>query len=115
MPSADNENIYYLDCENNYSLIRLARSQAPVQLVSDRVEYYNVYGDTVYFQRNNLAEDAALCSVKTDGSDYRVIAEGNYTNINAASQYLYFSEVGSENVIYQMPLNGNGEISIFSP
>lgn len=115
MPSADNENIYYLDCERNYSLVKLARSQAPVELVSDRIEYYNVYGDTIYFQRNNMEEDAALCSINTDGSNYRVIMEGNFTNINAVSQQLYFSEVGAENVIYQMPLNGNGEVSIFSP
>ena len=115
MPSADNDNIYYLDCERNYSLIRLARSQAPVQLVSDRIEYYNVYGDTVYFQRNNLAEDAALCSINTDGSNYQVIMEGNYTNINVASGYLYFSELGAEDVMYRMPLTGNGEVSVFAP
>ncbi len=115
MPSADNDNIYFLDCERNYSLIKLARSAAPVQLVDDRIEYYNVSGDTIYFQRNNLEEDAALCSVNTDGSNYRVIMEGNFTNINVTSQNLYFSKVGAEDVIYQTPLNGNGSVSVFTP
>lgn len=115
MPSADNENIYFLDCENNYSLVRLSRSQTePVTIVGDRIEYYNVYGNTIYFQRNNLDGDAAFCSVSTDGSNYQVILEGNYTNINVTSQYVYFSEMGDEDTVYQMPLGG-GSISIFQP
>ena len=116
MPSADNENIYFMDCEQNYALVRLGRSQKdPVTVVKDRIEYYNVYGDTIYFQRNNLDGDAAFCSVSTDGSKYRVIREGNYTNINVTSQNVYFSEVGKEDTIYQMPVNGSGTISVFDP
>ena len=116
MPSADNENIYFLDCEANYSLVRLGRSQeTPVQLSSDRIETYNVYGNLVFFQRNNLDGDAALCCMQTDGSNYRVIREGNFTNLNATSQYLYFSAVGEESTIYRTPINGSGEISVFNP
>ena len=105
-----------MDCEQNYALVRLGRSQKdPVTVVKDRIEYYNVYGDTIYFQRNNLDGDAAFCSVSTDGSNYRVIREGNYTNINVTSQNVYFSEVGKEDTIYQMPVNGSGTISVFDP
>lgn len=115
MPSADNENIYFLDCLNNYSLVKLSRSQSePVPVVNDRIECYNVYGNTIYFQKNNLNGDAAFCSVSTDGSNYRVILEGNYTNINVTSQYVYFSEAGDEDTVYQMPLGG-GSISVFQP
>lgn len=116
MPSADNESIYFLDCENNYSLVSLKRSQAePVQIISDRIEHYNVYGNTIYFQRNNLNDDAALCSVNTDGSNYKVIKEGNFTNINVTSGYVYFSEVNREGMIYKVPVNGDGTVSIFQP
>ncbi len=115
MPSADNDNIYFLDCEANYSLVRLSRSQTePVTVVSDRIESYNVYGDTIFFQRNNLNGDAALCRVGTDGSNYQVITEGNCTNINVTSDYVYFSRVGQEGTFYRMPVNG-GEITTFNP
>lgn len=116
MPSADNEAIYFLDCEDNYSLVKMGRfDEAPKTIVSDRIESYNVCGDTIYFQRNNLNDDAALCSVKTDGSDYRVILEGSYSNINATSRYVYFSRTGQDNMMFQMPLNGNGSVSTFNP
>lgn len=116
MPSADNENIYFLDCLNNYSLVKLERSQSePVQLSSDRIEYYNVCGNMIFFQRNNLDGDAALCCMQTDGSNYKVIREGNFTNINATSQYVYFSAVGEEDTIYQTPVSGSGEITTFRP
>lgn len=116
MPSADNENIYFLDCTQNYSLVKLGRSATePIPLSADRIEYYNVYGDTIYFQRNNLNDDAALCSMNTDGSNYRVIMEGNFTNINVTSSYVYFSEVGKEDTIYMTPTNGKGSISQFQP
>lgn len=116
MPSADNENIYFLDCEQNYSLVKLSRSQSePVRIVSDRIESYNVYGNLIYFQKNNLDGDAALCCVRTDGSNYKVIREGNFTNINVTSQYVYFSEAGKEGSIYMTPTGGNGSVSLFNP
>ncbi len=116
MPSADNENIYFLDCNQNYSLMKLARSNpTPSQIIPDRIEYYNVYGDVIYFQRNNLNDDAALCRVNTDGSNYQVIKEGNFTNINVTSGYIYFSAVGNEDTIFKAPVNGVGNISMFQP
>lgn len=116
MPSADNEAIYFLDCAQNYSLMKQSRSAAaPVQLTADRIETYNVSGNLIVFQRNNLNGDAALCSMNTDGSNYRVIREGNFSNINIAAQYVYFTETGMENTIYRMPVNNPGDISIFNP
>lgn len=115
MPSADNENIYFLDCEQNYALMQLKRSNAlPSALASDRIETYNVYGDTVFFQKNNLDGDAALCSIKTDGTDYRELLSGNYSNINVTSQYVYFYAAGQEDVMYKMPLSG-GDVTVFQP
>ena len=116
MPSADNEAIYFLDCEQNYSLVKLERGGTePVQIVPDRIEYYNVAGDTIYFQRNNLDGTQAFCSVNTDGSNYKVIKEGHHTNINVTSQHIYFSEFDQEDVIYQLPRNGEGDITVFTP
>lgn len=116
MPSADNENIYFLDCEQEYALVKLGRSDAePTTLTTDRIEYYNVYGDIIYFQRNNLNGDSALCRMNTDGSNYQVIMEGDYTNINVTSDYVYFSDINDEGTIYRTPTHGDGSVSIFQP
>lgn len=116
MPSADNENIYFMDCDRNYALARLDLSASqPVILVSDRIDAYNVFGDVIFFQKNDADGNAALCRINTDGSGYREIASGSYTNINVTSQYVYFSQYGNEKVIYQMPLSGDGDISVFQP
>lgn len=116
MPSASNEFMFFLDCDQNYALVKLDRSSpTPTVLVNDRIEYYNVYGNTVYYQKNNLDGDAALCSIHTDGSGFTEIQAGNFTNINVTSQYVYFSEVGNEDVIYMTPTNGSGGVTIFNP
>lgn len=116
MPSADNESIYFLDCDQNYALARLDLSAPePVILVSDRIDAFNVYGDVIFFQRNGADESPALCRINADGSGYQEIASGNYTNINVTSQYVYFSQYGNEDVILQTPLSGDGTVSVFQP
>lgn len=116
MPTADNENIYFLDCEQNYALVKLGLSDSsPKVIISDRIETYNVYGDTIYFQRNNLDGNSAFCSIKTDGTGYTEIRKGDYNNINATSRYIYFSPVGEEGIIYRIPVGGDNTVSIFHP
>ena len=43
----------------------------------------------------------------TDGSNPTVVAEGNYTNINMTSRYVYFQEFGAEGSLYHCPLGGS--------
>ncbi len=52
----------------------------------------NVGYGYVYYQVNG--EEACLKCMRDDGSDSRVIAEGNYTAINMTSQYVYFQTFG---------------------
>lgn len=116
MPSADNEAIYFLDCDNNYSLMQLKRNaSAPTVLVQDRIDCYNVCGDTVFFQTNGGDKEGTLCMIHTDGTGYKEIAQGNYVNLNTTSDALYFSPYGSEDIIYEMPLGGDGSYSVFTP
>lgn len=116
MPSVDNESIYFMDCEQDYALCKLdLSSSTPTVLVSDRIESYNVYGDVIYFEKNDTEGNAALCRINTDGSGYQEICSGSYTNINVTSRYVYFSEYGNEDVIYQTPTKGDGTVSLFEP
>ena len=66
-----------------------------------------------YFQRNSTSTPA-LCRMKTDGSDYTVIAEGKYTNINATETDVYFRDFAS-GVMYRTPIADPSDVEVFNP
>lgn len=100
--------IYYMDVENNYRLCRYDMNQRVIEvLTNDRVDCFNVGGGYIYYQQN-FPTAPALKMMGADGSNPTVVAEGNYTNINMTSQYVYFQEFGVESILYHCPLGGNG-------
>ena len=99
-PIADGDYVYFLDVENNYRLCRYILSQKTVEvLTEDRIERYNIGNGYIYYQCNS-ATAPALKMMRTDGTGLTVIAEGNYTNINMTSKYVYFQEFGSPTSLY---------------
>lgn len=116
MPVVNNSNIFFMDCDANYALASLnLTAEKHALLTNDRIDCFNVYGDYIYFQRNGENGDAALCRMKTDGSDYQVIQTGNYTNINVTSRYVYFNEFGNDDVVFQMPTGKDTTVEVFTP
>lgn len=116
MPVVDNNQAFFMDCDNNYALCSLGLNDTePYVLVDQRIETFNVYGNYIYFQTNDLNGNAALCRVNRNGSDMRVIRNGNHRNIHVTSENVYFREFGDDKTIYQMPVDGSGIISIFNP
>lgn len=115
MPTVVNDStVYYMDCDNHYAIARVDIATGEKVLLSeDRVDCYNVAGDYIYFQRNDR-ENPALCRMRTDGSDYKVLVEGNHMNINTTSEYVYFRDYETEQT-YRMAHEGNGEIELFAP
>ena len=106
-PCLDGGYIYYLDVANNYRLCRYNMNQNIIEvLTNDRVDCFNVGGGYIYYQSNS-ASSPALKMMGTDGSNPTVVAEGNYTNINMTSRYVYFQEFGVESSLYHCPLGGN--------
>ena len=99
-PIADGDYIYFLDVENNYRLCRYVRSRDVVEIMTeDRIECYNIGNGYIYYQCNSPTA-AALKMMRTDGSGLTVIAEGNFTNINMTSKYVYFQEYGNSTSLY---------------
>lgn len=115
MPTVlENGDIYYMDCNNNYKLTRSdLLGGDKIHLAADRLDSYNLCGDYIYFQRSSETEPA-LCRIRTDGSDYRVIADGVFTDINATSTNVYFRDFSS-GIMYYSPIDAPDEVSIFSP
>ena len=106
MPAVIGDTIFFLDNENNYTLAStdLSGSSAITTLSDDRIDCYNITGNYIYFQRNSTSTPA-LCRMKTDGSDYTVIAEGNYTNIRDFAS----------GVMYKTPIADPSDVEIFNP
>ena len=71
-------------------------------LTEERIDCFNVGYGYVYYQVNG--EEACLKCMRDDGSDSRVIAEGNYTAIHMTSQYVYFQMFGDTSTWYHSPL-----------
>lgn len=112
-PIVDGDNAYYLDVDHNNALVHTSLStQKPVTLTKDFIELYNVYGSYIYYQRGG--DNPALCMIKNDGSVYKEIAMGEYTNINVTSYYIYFQDFRTGAVYYTSTSNP-GDIQSFSP
>lgn len=99
-PIADGDYVYFMDVENNYRLCRYILSEKNVEvLTEDRVECFNIGNGYIYYQCNSSTAPA-LKMMRTDGTGLTVIAEGNYTNINMTSKYVYFQEFGKPTSLY---------------
>lgn len=105
--------VYYLDVANDYRLCRYDYTQSVIEILTqDRVDCFNVGGGYIYYQCNS-ATAPALKMMRADGSGVTVVAEGNYTNINMTSRYVYFQEFGVETSLFHCPL-GTSSYSAFS-
>ncbi len=105
-PVKHGDYIYYMDVANNYRLCRYSLSQDVIEVLThDRVDCFNVDGSYIYYQKNGA--DAQLKCMLTDGSNVMVIAEGNYTNINMTSRYVYFQPFGDKTTMYHSPLGSS--------
>ena len=59
-------------------------------------------------------KNAAICMIKNDGTEFKELAHGEYTNINVTSDKIFFSDYRTGEVYYTSTTNP-GEISLFSP
>ena len=105
-PTVTDTTAYYMNCVDDYSITRLdISSTTETTIVPDRVDCYNIYGDYIYYQKN----DSATCGLyrcRTDGTEEELIALGNFTSIHVTSQYVYFYEFVNDTVCYKTPTTG---------
>lgn len=112
-PILQGDYVYYLDVAENYRLCRYSLSQNVVEvLTNDRVDCYNIRNGYIYYQKNG--DEPQLKCMLADGSNPAVVAEGNYTNINMTSVYVYFRDFNNENLWYHCYL-GTTNYSVFNP
>lgn len=110
-PIVEGDYVYYMDVANDYRLCRYSLSQNVVEvLTDDRVDCFNVGKGYIYYQKNGTSP--SLNCMLTDGSNQFVLAEGNYTNINITSAFVYFQEFGNDTTLYHSYL-GSNSVDIF--
>lgn len=113
-PIREGDDIYYLDVANNYRLCRYSISRNEIQVMTeDRVDCFNVGGGYIYYQKNSAIQPQ-LKYMYTSGGESYVLADGNYTNINLTSRYVYFQAFDDTTTMYHASL-GSSYYSIFSP
>lgn len=116
MPVIDDNEIFFMDCDNNYALCSMGLDdREPFVLVDQRIETFNVCGNYIYFQTNDLNGNGALCRINRNGSGMRVIRNGNHRNIHYSSDYVYFRDFDDDTTIYRMTNDDKALITIFNP
>lgn len=99
--------VYFMDVSENYRLCRYSLAEQIVEvLTNDRVDCFNVGSGYIYYQKNSATNPQLKC-MHTDGSNVIVLAEGNFTNINMTSRFVYFQEFGKENSMYHSALGSD--------
>lgn len=112
-PVYENGYFYFMNVSDNYSLCRYLPNENMVEkLTNDRIDFFNVCGNYIYYQKSSQSEPA-LKRMYLDGSGVETVAEGIYKNLNATSQYLYFSSFSSDTPVYKTPVNGAVNVTTF--
>ncbi len=106
-PILSDHYVYYMDVAENYRLCRYSLSQGVIEvLTNDRVDCFNVGSGYIYYQKNSSTPQ--LICMRTDGSNAFVVAEGNYTDINMTSQYIYFRAFDDPYTTYHSFIGSSG-------
>ncbi|MCM1387353.1 MAG: DUF5050 domain-containing protein [Bacillus sp. (in: Bacteria)] len=106
--------VYYMDVANDYRLCRYSLSQNVIEvLTNDRVDFFNVYYNYIYYQKSSQTEPA-LKRMNIDGSNPEIVASGVYENINITSQYVYFNQYGASVPVFRTSTTGPVNVTPFN-
>ncbi len=111
-PIVDGDYVYFMDLESNYHLCRYCFSTDTMEILTkDRVDFYNLYGDMIYYQ--TAGKSPSLMRMHIDGSGAEQVAEGAFTNINITSNYVYFNEFNTPVPVYKTSTFGPVSVTTF--
>lgn len=112
-PTIIGNDVYYMDIDNDYRLFKYNMvSEEIVPLTQERIDFYNIYGNVIFYQ-TNATPTPALMRMNIDGSGAEVIQEGVYHRINTTSTYTYFQAFDEDDVIYRTSTFGPASVDTF--
>lgn len=107
--------IYFMDLRSNYELHRYNLSSSEEQVLSsDRIDFFNVYGDVIYYQKSSTTSPA-LKRINIDGSNDEIIKEGVFESVNITSEYAYFNEFSKTTPVYHQSTFGPVSPEVWMP
>lgn len=107
--------IYFMDLQSNYELHRYHLSSGEEQVLSsDRVDFFNVYGNVIYYQKSSSTAPA-LKRINIDGTGDEIIKEGVFESVNITSQYAYFNEFSKKTPVYHQSTYGPVAPQVWMP
>lgn len=115
-PVANNEYIYYISQEDNYSIYRInIDGSDPVKLVEEQCSTYNlsVSGKYLYYQVDGGDHNGIHC-MNLETKESFQIQPGDFKNINVTSNYVFFQHFRTEQ-IYVVPVGEDPTVSTFNP
>ena len=107
--------IYFMDLETDYELHSYNLSTGEEKTLStDRLDYFNVYGSIIYYQKSSPTEPA-LKRIYIDGTGDEIVKEGVYESVNITSEYAYFNEFEKPTPVYHQSTYGPVSPEVFKP
>ncbi len=107
--------VYFMDMESNYQLHRYELSTGTEEVLStDRLDYFNLYGNVIYYQKSSTTEPA-LKRISIDGTNDEIVMEGVFEQVNITSSYAYFNEFDKPTPVYHQSTFGSIQVSVFNP
>ncbi|MCR5118804.1 MAG: DUF5050 domain-containing protein [Lachnospiraceae bacterium] len=116
-PIVQGDQVYFLDLDNNYHLSVCPLSGGEVrELIPERMDSYNLYGDMVYYQTvdEKNPEGYALKRARIDGTSIETVKTGVYTDLSVTSSYVYFREFNNDVPVYCTPTYGSVNVMPFT-
>ena len=116
-PTVQGDQVYFLDLDNNYHLSVCPLFGGEVrELIDERIDSYNLYGDVVYYQTvsEKDPEGYALKRARVDGTSRETVKTGVFTDLSVTSTYVYFREFNNEVPIYCTPTYGSVNVRPFT-
>ena len=113
-PVINNEYLYYMNGDDNYSLWRYNLLSGIASIVtSDRLDCYTMDKNYIYYAYSNgMSSELRRCDL--DGSNQITLFEGVVNSLNLTSTHLYFKVFGQDDLWYHIPLNGSEGVTIFT-
>lgn len=107
MADMEGQYLYYIDMDDNYSLMRYNTSnRIKEKLIDGKCVHYNLYGSKIFamVEGNDIH---GIYRMNADGSQKELIAQGDFNNISCTSQYTFFQYFGDNTTLYRVPTTGN--------
>ncbi len=107
--------IYFMDLQTNYELHRYDLASGTEQVLStDRLDFFNVYGNVIYYQKSSTTAPA-LKRINIDGTNDEIVKTGVFESVNITSQYAYFNEFAKKTPVYHQSTYGPVAPSVWMP